>query len=155
MQIPNFLVNIATFVTAEGVAFYLSWKLAIVVIPTLSLLLIPGIVYGKLQAELARNIQDAYGVAGRIAEQAFSSIRTVFAYGGESQMERSFSAALERTMELGIKQGLLKGIVIGSVGIAFTIWSFQAWYGSILVTEKGAKGGNVFTAGVCIVIGGL
>ncbi|KAM7487233.1 hypothetical protein LguiB_024717 [Lonicera macranthoides] len=154
-KIPNFLVNIATFVTAEGVAFYLSRKLAIVVIPTLSLLLIPGIVYGKLQAELARNIQEAYGVAGRIAEQAFSSIRTVFAYGGESQMERSFSAALERTMELGIKQGLLKGIVIGSVGIAFTIWSFQAWYGSILVTKKGAKGGNVFTAGVCIVIGGL
>ncbi|GFZ07863.1 hypothetical protein Acr_19g0008000 [Actinidia rufa] len=31
----------------------------------------------------------------------------------------------------------------------------RGWYGSILVTEKGIKGGNAFTAGVCIVYGGL
>lgn len=154
-QIPNFLMNIATFISSEVIALYLCWKLAIVAIPALSLVIIPGIICGRQLAELGKKTQEAYGVAGVTAEQAFSSIKTVFSYGAESQTERSFSAALERCLELGIKQGLVKGVAIGGVSIAFVVWSFQAWYGSILVTEKGAIGGNVFTAGVCIVIGGL
>ncbi|XP_057484958.1 putative multidrug resistance protein [Actinidia eriantha] len=154
-KIPNFVMNISTFITSEMVAVYLSWKLAVVAIPALSLLVIPGIVYGKQLGELGKNIQEAYGVAGGIAEQAFSSIRTVYSYVGENRTNEIFLAALERSMDFGIRQGLVKGFAIGSVGIAFAVWSFQAWYGSVLVTKYGAKGGDVFMAGVCIVSGGL
>ncbi|KAF8399821.1 hypothetical protein HHK36_015693 [Tetracentron sinense] len=154
-KIPNFLMNIATFITSQVVALYLCWRLAVVTIPLLSLLIIPGIIYGKLLAGIGMKIQEAYGVAGGIAEQAFSSIRTVFSYVSETQTRDRFSAALQQSRQLGIKQGLMKGLAIGSAGIGFAVWAFQAWYGSILVTEKGAKGGDVFNSGVCIVVGGL
>ncbi|KAF6157538.1 hypothetical protein GIB67_004476 [Kingdonia uniflora] len=154
-KIPNFLMNTAVFISSQAVALYLSWKLAVIAIPALSLLIIPGIIYGKLLAGIGAEIQEAYGVAGGIAENAFSSIRTVFSYVGEHQTEVKFSAALERGLEHGIKQGLVKGWAIGSVGVAFAVWAFQAWYGSILVIHHGARGGDVFTAGVCIVVGGL
>ncbi|KAK3026069.1 hypothetical protein RJ639_042561 [Escallonia herrerae] len=83
-QIPNFIMNMSTFISSEVVALHLCWKLAIVAIPALSLLIIPGIIYKKLLAELGKQMQETFGVAGWIAEQAFSSIRTVFSYGGES-----------------------------------------------------------------------
>ncbi|CAK9182512.1 unnamed protein product [Ilex paraguariensis] len=155
MQMPNFLMNIATFITSEVVALYLCWKLAVIAIPALSVLIIPGIIYGRMIAALGKKILLSYGAAGSIAEQAFSSIRTVLSCGGEDQTKRSYSAALQGSLKLGIKQGLIKGYALGSIGIAFAVWSFQAWYGSILVTEKRLKGGDVFTSGVCIIVGGL
>ncbi|XP_077253087.1 putative multidrug resistance protein [Tasmannia lanceolata] len=99
--------------------------------------------------------QETYGIAGGIAEQAVSSIRTVVSYVGESRMLERFSKALEPSMKLGIKIGILKGLAIGSFGMVFTIWSHQAWVGTILVTEMGAKGGDVFIAGICVMFGGL
>ena len=136
-------------------ALYLCWRLAIVAIPALSMLIIPGIVCGKLLSGLGEKIQEAYGVAGGIAEQALSSIRTVYSYVGEERTVKSYSAALEPILKLEIKQGLIKGMAIGSIGITFAVWALQGWYGSILVTDKGVQGGNVFTSGVCIVYAGL
>lgn len=74
---------------------------------------------------VGRRIQEAYAVAGAIAEQALSSIRIVFSYGGEKQTEERFSAALEQSLKLGLKQGLMKGMAMGSVGIGFAVWHFR------------------------------
>ncbi|KAL5717922.1 ABC-type xenobiotic transporter [Ranunculus cassubicifolius] len=154
-KIPNFIMNITMFITAQIGAAYLCWRLAIVGIPALSMLIIPGLVYGKLLMGIGQKIYKSYAVAGGIAEQALSSIRVVFSYVGETRTVESFSAALQPSLNLGIKQGLLKGLAIGSIGLSFLVWALQAWYGSILVTEKGQIGGDVFTAGVCIIYGGL
>ncbi|RVW27851.1 putative multidrug resistance protein [Vitis vinifera] len=154
-KLPNFIMNIAMFITSQMTALYLCWRLAIVAIPALSMLIIPGIVYGKLLSGLGEKIQEAYSVAGGIVEQAISSIRTVYSYVGEERTVKSYSVALEPTLKLGIKQGLMKGMAIGSIGVTYAVWALQGWYGSILVTDKGVKGGNVFTTGVCIIYGGL
>ena len=154
-KVPNFIMNIAMFMTAQMTAVYLCWRLAIVAIPALLMLIIPGVVYGKLLTDVGEKIQEAYTVAGGIVEQALSSIRTVYSYVREDHTAQSYSDALEPILNLGSKQGLMKGMAIGSVGIAYAVWALQGWYGSILVTEKGVKGGNAFTAGVCIVYGGL
>ncbi|GFZ11973.1 hypothetical protein Acr_23g0003580 [Actinidia rufa] len=154
-KVPNFIMNIAMFMTAQMTAVYLCWRLAIVAIPAVLMLIIPGLVYGKLLTDVGEKIQEAYTVAGGIAEQALSSIRTVYSYVREDHTAQSYSDALEPILNLGSKQGLMKGMAIGSVGIAYAVWALQGWYGSILVTEKGVKGGNAFTAGVCIVYGGL
>lgn len=153
-QIPNFIMNIATYFTSQLISFYLCWRLAIIAVPAMSLLVIPGILYGKLLADVGRKMQEAYRVAGKVAEQALSSTRIIFSYVGEDQTEESFSTALEPNLKLGFKQGLLKGLAIGSTGVVFAVWAFQAWYGSILVIEKGYKGGDVFIASVCVIIGG-
>lgn len=49
----------------------------------------------------------------------------------------------------------MKGMTIGSIGAVYAIWALQGWYGSILVTGKKAKGGNIFATGICVVYGGL
>ncbi|CAK9180527.1 unnamed protein product [Ilex paraguariensis] len=154
-QLPNFLMNVSTFLSSEVVALYLCWRLVVVAIPALSPLIIPRIINGKMLAEIRKKIIVSYRAIGSITEQAFSSIRTVYSCGGETEMKRSYLEALEQSLDLGIKQRHIKGYVIRSIGIAFAVWSFQAKYDNILVIEKGAIGGDVFTAGVCIVVRGL
>lgn len=98
---------------------------------------------------------ESYGVAGGIAEQAISSIRTVYSYVAENQTIKRFSQALQKTLELGVKQGFAKGLLLGSMGMIYVGWSFQAWFGTYLVTEKGEKGGTIFVAGINVIMGGL
>jgi len=133
----------------------LSWRLALAALPLSLMFIIPGVGFGKVLKGLGRKMKDAYGIAGGIVEQAISSIRTVYSYAGEHQTLDRFSSSLQKTMELGIKQGFAKGLLMGSMGIIFAIWAFQAWVGSVLVMERGEKGGVVFVSGVCVVLGGV
>ncbi|KAF2309839.1 hypothetical protein GH714_005336 [Hevea brasiliensis] len=114
-----------------------------------------GMLCGKLISGIGEKIQAAYEVAGGTAEQAVSSIRTVYSSLGEDRTINAYKIALEPTLNLGIKQGLMKGMAMGTIGVTFAVWALQGWYGSTLILNKGAKGGDVFIAGICIIYGGL
>ncbi|KAJ8615575.1 hypothetical protein MRB53_034947 [Persea americana] len=154
-KIPNFISNLTTFFVCIGAAFILSWRLTLASLPFALFFIVPGVVFGKLMMDQAVNMQEAYGVAGGIAEQAISSVRTVVSYVGERRTLERFSQALGLSMKFGIKMGLMKGYAIGSIGVLFAVWSFLGWMGSVLVTEKGAKGGDVFIAALLILWAGL
>ncbi|KAK4286055.1 hypothetical protein QN277_002666 [Acacia crassicarpa] len=154
-KIPSCLANISTILSCHVFAFILSWRLTLAAIPITVMFIVPALVFGKIMLDLAMKMIESYGVSGRIAEQAISSIRTVYSYVGENQTLNRFSSALEKTMELGIKQGFAKGLMLGSLGILYIGWGFLAWIGTILITEKGEQGGHVFVAGLIILMGGL
>ena len=148
-------MNASMFIGSYIVAFALLWRLAIVGFPFVVLLVIPGFMYGRTLMGLARKMREEYNQAGTIAEQAISSIRTVYSFAGESKTISAFSEALEGSVKLGLKQGLAKGLAIGSNGIVFAIWSFMSYYGSRMVMYHGAKGGTVFAVGASLALGGL
>ncbi|PIA30330.1 hypothetical protein AQUCO_05600040v1 [Aquilegia coerulea] len=154
-KIPNCIAQLSTFSFSLIVSFLLSWRLALFALPFSLMFIIPGVGFGKVMMELGIKMKVAYGVAGGIAEQAVSSVRTVYSYVGEHQTLERFSIELQQSMKLGIKQGFTKGLLIGSMGMTFATFAFQSWVGSILVVEKGEKGGPVFVSGVCVVLGGL
>lgn len=148
-------MNVAAFIGSYVVGFLMLWRLALVGFPFVIFLVIPGLMYGRALMGIVRKIRDEYGKAGTVVEQAISSVRTVYSFVGENKTIAEYSAALEGTVELGLKQGLAKGLAIGSNGIVFAIWSFMSYYGSRLVMYNGAHGGTVFAVGAAIAIGGL
>ncbi|XP_058115513.1 putative multidrug resistance protein [Magnolia sinica] len=154
-KVPNFVMNVATFIGSYVLAFLMLWRMALVAFPFVLLLIIPGLMYGRILMSLARKIQNEYKKAGSIAEQTISSVRTVYSFVGERKTLADFSAALQGLVKLGLRQGLAKGMAIGSNGITFAIWSVLAWYGSRLVMYHGEKGGTVFVVCATIVVGGL
>ncbi|XP_021297599.1 ABC transporter B family member 15-like [Herrania umbratica] len=154
-KVPNFLMNVAIFVGCYVVAFIMLWRLAIVGFPFAVLLVIPGLMYGRGLIGIARKIREEYNKAGTIAEQAISSIRTVYSFVGENKTIAEFSAALQGSLKLGLRQGLAKGLAIGSNGVVFATWSFMSYYGSRMVMYHGAPGGTVFIVGAAIAMGGL
>ena len=147
-------MNTSIFFGGYIVAFALLWRLAIIGFPFVVLLVIPGFMYGRTMMGLARKMREEYNKAGTIAEQAISSIRTVYSFAGESKTIAAFSNALEGSVKLGLKQGLAKGLGIGSNGLIFAVWSLMSYYGSRMVMYHGTKGGTVFAVGYSIALGG-
>ncbi|KAL1539289.1 ABC-type xenobiotic transporter [Salvia divinorum] len=154
-KIPNSLVQFSSLVFGVAVAFFLSWRLALASLPLVISFIIPVLAFGKVMTEIGIKSKDAYGEAGNIVEQAISNIRTVYSYVAEAKTVNKYSSVLQESTKLGIKQGLMKGYMIGSMGIMFATWAFQAWVGGLLVSEKGENGGRVFIAGTCIILGGI
>lgn len=154
-KVPVFMMNLATFTGSYVAAFIMVWRLAIVGLPLLVLLVIPGFMYGRALMSIARKTRQEYNKANTIVEQALSSIRTVYSFVAETKTLASYSAALEGTVKSGLRQGLAKGLAIGSNGVVFAIWSFMSYYGSRMVMYHGYEGGTVFAVGAAIAIGGL
>ncbi|VFQ84784.1 unnamed protein product [Cuscuta campestris] len=153
-KIPAMLTHMALFISSYVVGFMLMWRLALVGVPFIVFLVIPGLIYGRALSGIGRKMREEYGKAGRVVEQAISSVRTVYSFVGEEVTVRNYSSALERTLKLGLRQGLAKGLAVGSNGIVFAIWAFMAYFGSRLVMYHGARGGTVFAVGSAIARGG-
>lgn len=145
----------STFLFCHIFAFKLSWRLTLAAIPLSIMFIAPGLFFGKIMMGFVMKSIEAYGVAGGIAEQALSSIRTVFSYVGENQTLNRFSSALQKVLVFGIKLGLTKGLMLGTMGVIYIGWGFQAWVGTYLVTQKDEEGGHVFIAGFNVLMGGL
>ncbi|POO00458.1 ABC transporter [Trema orientale] len=154
-KIPDTLAYLSTFFFCHIFAFILSWRLTLAAIPLSIMFIAPGLFFGKIMMGYVMKSIEAYGVAGGIAEQALSSIRTVYSYVGENQTLSRFSSALQKVLEFGIKLGLTKGLMLGTMGVIYIGWGFQAWVGTYLVTQKGEEGGHVFIAGFNVLMGGL
>ncbi|KAF3796560.1 ABC transporter B family member 2 [Nymphaea thermarum] len=154
-KVPNLIAQLSTFVGGYVVAFLLQWRLALVVFPLVVLLVIPGFTYGKILMGLARKTGEEYKKAAAVAEQAVSAVRTVYSFVGEERALAQYARTLDGTVKLGLRQGLAKGMAIGSNAINFAIESFVAWYGSRLVMYHGAQGGTVFAVGASIAVGGI
>ncbi|KAL3525996.1 hypothetical protein ACH5RR_014368 [Cinchona calisaya] len=154
-KVPVFLMNVSRLVGAYISAFAMTWRLAIVGFPFVIFLVIPGLMYGRALMSIARKIREESNKAGMIVEQSISSVRTVYSFVGENKTIAEYSAALQGTLKLGLRQGLAKGLAIGSNGVTFAIWSFMSYYGSRLVMYHGVKGGSVLAVGTALTIGGL
>lgn len=145
----------SSFIFCLVFAFSLSWRLTLAAIPFTIMFIVPGLGFGTMMMNVAMKMIESYAVAGGIAEQAISSIRTVYSFVAENETLEKFSHALQKTMELGIKQGFARGLMMGSMGVIYISWGFQAWVGSLLVSRKGEKGGDIFVAGFNVLMGGL
>ncbi|KAK1383713.1 ABC transporter [Heracleum sosnowskyi] len=154
-KVPLFVTDVAAFLSGYLVGFLMLWRLAIVGFPFVVLLVVPGLIYGRSLTGIARKMRDESSKAGAVVEKAISSIRTVYSFVGESKTLKEYSAALQGTVDLGLKQGLTKGLAVGSNGLVFAIWAFMSYYGSRMVMYHGAHGGTVFAVGAANAVGGL
>ncbi|PHT86607.1 putative ABC transporter B family member 8 [Capsicum annuum] len=154
-KVPIFLMHTTVFISGVVFSAYFSWRLAIVALPTIFLLIIPGLIYGKYLLYLSRKSFKEYSKANAIVEQALSSIKTIYSFTAEKSVVERYSLILDGTIKLGIKQGIAKGLAVGSTGLSFAIWALLAWYGSHLIMHNGETGGKIYAAGVSFVLGGL
>uniref|UniRef100_A0A0D9W6B3 Multidrug resistance protein n=1 Tax=Leersia perrieri TaxID=77586 RepID=A0A0D9W6B3_9ORYZ len=155
-KLPVVAANATLFLGSLAVSFAFAWRLALAGLPlTLLLFVAPSVLLGRRMASAAAGARAAYEEAGAIAEQAVSSVRTVASYAAEARTVERFRAAVARCAALGARQGLVKGAVIGSMGVVYAVWSFLSWIGSLLVIHLHAQGGHVFVASICIVLAGM
>ncbi|TVU14508.1 hypothetical protein EJB05_37982, partial [Eragrostis curvula] len=154
-KVPLFLMHATAFISGLAFSSYFSWRLALVSSPLVLVLIIPGIIYGKYLAHLTHQSRVEYAKANSLVKQALGLIKTVCAFTAEKRIIQRYATVLNKTIKLGIKQGIAKGLAIGCTSIAFAIWAFLCWYGSRLVVYRHESGGRIYAAGLSLVLGGL
>lgn len=99
--------------------------------------------------------KESYRRAGSIAEQAISSIRTVFSFVAEDVLAAKYVESLENSMPLGTKIGFAKGIGVGVIYlVTYATWALAFWYGSILVAKGEISGGGAIACFFGVTVGG-
>lgn len=97
----------------------------------------------------------SYRRAGSVAEQAISSIRTVFSFVAEDHLAAKYSELLAQSLPSGAKIGFAKGAGMGVIYlVTYSTWALAFWYGSILVARKEISGGAAIACFFGVNVGG-
>jgi ATP-binding cassette subfamily B (MDR/TAP) protein 1 len=118
----------ATFFTAFIVGFALEWRLTLLMLGCTPILAISAFVFTKLLSLFTSKEQKEYAVAGAVATEVLSSIRTVQAFGGEQNEHARYCEQLKAAKALGAKKGAVSGLSIGLIYIViFAVYAVALW----------------------------
>ncbi|PWA71493.1 AAA+ ATPase domain-containing protein [Artemisia annua] len=154
-KMAHFIYHIFTFICGYTVGFLKSWKVSLAVFAVTPLTMFCGIAYKAVYVGLATKEVNSYKKAGSIAEQAISSIRTVFSFVAEENIAARYDAVLDESVPVGKKLGFAKGIGIGVIYlVTYSTWALAFWYGSILVSRNELSGGEAIACFFGVNVGG-
>ncbi|CAF1067367.1 unnamed protein product [Didymodactylos carnosus] len=89
---------------------------------------------------MTRNQLKAYSEADSIAQEVFSSIRTVFSFNGSQFEQKRYESHLNSARLWGIKKGLVLGLLLGATfALYFIIHGFGFRYAIDLLHEDKTK----------------
>ncbi|HSQ82970.1 MAG TPA: ABC transporter transmembrane domain-containing protein [Casimicrobiaceae bacterium] len=111
MAIRNFLLMVG------GLAMLVltSPKLTLLVLAGVPVVIIPIILFGRRVRKLARATQDRVGDVGAFLDESLHEIRTVQAYGHESDDRRNFASRVEATFGTAVRRIRQRAILIAAV----------------------------------------
>ncbi|KAJ0075680.1 hypothetical protein Patl1_33778 [Pistacia atlantica] len=154
-KMAHFIHQIFTFICGYTVGFTRSWKVSLVVFSVTPLMMFCGLAYKAVYVGLASKEEATYRKAGSVAEQAISSIRTVFSFVAEDHLGSRYADLLSKSLPFGIKIGFAKG---GGMGVIYLVtyatWALAFWYGSLLVARKEITGGAAIACFFGVNVGG-
>ncbi|XP_008178172.1 multidrug resistance protein 1A isoform X2 [Acyrthosiphon pisum] len=145
---------VSTFISGLLVGFYISPKLT-------GLLLLVGPIIIGIMGFLSLNASRAchreqikYAEAGSIAEEVFTSIRTVAAFGLEKQGISQYVAALRKGRNIATNRYRVFSVGLGTVFMLMYIgYGVAFYYGANLVSIGEATPGTVFTVFFSVMAG--
>ncbi|KJE91891.1 ATP-binding cassette sub-family B member 11 [Capsaspora owczarzaki ATCC 30864] len=147
---------VTSFLVSFGIGFYKGYKLALVLLSVMPLLIIAAAVIGKVVMSITIRGQQAYAEAGAVAEETFSSIRTVAALGGESREIARYHTRLQAALKSGLRQGSMRGLSIAvTMFIMFGSYALGFWYGSTLILDGDMTPGELTTVFFSLIMGAM
>jgi ATP-binding cassette subfamily B protein len=135
-----------TALGALALLFVTSVRLTAVMLLVVPPVAIGSVFYGRKVRALARRYQDALAEASHVAEESFSSIRTVRAYVAEASEADRFGAATGAAYQAARRRAMAAGIFIG--GASAGVYGAAAavlGYGGLLVS-RGELSAGALTA---------
>ncbi|KAH9286837.1 Multidrug resistance protein 1A [Echinococcus granulosus] len=155
-RVGSFVRDAVLFLGCIIMAYAKGWKLALVASASLPVI---GASFAFLAFALkyfnTKEIQ-AYSEAGGIAGEVLSSIRTVFAYGGQKRTYERYANELYKAERTGIRKGMAIGAGNGFVSLSiFSAAALCLWYGITLVRTERFSNGTVILVVVSIIISSI
>ncbi|XP_050493807.1 multidrug resistance protein homolog 49-like, partial [Bombus huntii] len=96
---------------------------------------------------------NAYGQAGRVAEEVLGAIRTVIAFNGEEKEVERYAEKLVPAERTGIRRGMWSGVGGGVMWfIIYISYAIAFWYGVQLILEDRPKDVKEYTPAVLVIV---
>ncbi|MDZ7627701.1 MAG: ABC transporter transmembrane domain-containing protein [Parvularculaceae bacterium] len=124
----------ATTIGAVLLMFFVSWKLAVMMLAVGPLMLAPIILSGRRVQRLSRASQDSLANASGRASESLGAIETVQAFTRERQESASFAAAVEKTFSVALERITVRAWMTGAI-FTFILGGLIAvlWFGATQV----------------------
>lgn len=125
------LATAVNLVAGLVVSFAIAWKIAIVLLPTIPIMLVAGVMKLRTQVNFAKRHQKAFAQATAITLEGVDNIRTLSAFS----LERQSFAVYERALQAPYAE-TLRSIAIGNVFLATAfsisnlVYALAYWWGS-------------------------
>ncbi|KAI9344522.1 P-loop containing nucleoside triphosphate hydrolase protein, partial [Zopfochytrium polystomum] len=153
-KIPIAASHIFTLIAAFAVAFWRNAKLTgvlLVALPCIGMcIFVMSMFAGRLQAEILR----LYSLAGNVAEETFSSVRTVTAFNGQNKQANKYAARIGDARKAGVKKALVTGIGLSLLFMfIYLTYSLAFYYGSVLLKDNSVDAGTVTNVIFAVLIG--
>ncbi|KAF9112683.1 Multidrug resistance protein 1 [Mortierella sp. AM989] len=148
------LSSFAQFISGFVIGFTKGWKLSLVLMSAVPLIGVCAVMLSKFTVASTTKGQSSYSKAGSIAEQAFSSIRTVVSFGGQKRETDSYVKQLDDAFVVGRKRAIATGVGLGTfMLILFSTYSLSFWFGSHEVYKGNMLPGEVMNVFMGMIIG--
>ncbi|KAK9467423.1 P-loop containing nucleoside triphosphate hydrolase protein [Lipomyces arxii] len=148
------LTGISTFVAAFVVGFIKSWKLTFILCAVVVAIVLTMVVLSSFMVKASTKSLEGYSVGGTIAEEVFSSVRNVQAFGVQERLANEYDKYLEITEKFGYRQGLFLGIMIGALWFyIYCNYALGFWQGSRFIALNSIRVGDIISVLMSLLIG--
>ena len=148
--------SLTTLIAGIILALIYEWRTALVAIGLLPIIVFSGVIHMSFSQGFSDKTDKAYKESSNLITESMNHIRTVNSFGSEDIVERKYSEKLLEPMTLGVKKGMISGIMYGITQIAmFFIFGLVFYLGIVFMNRNGLAVDNVFTAIYAILFCGM
>lgn len=131
--ISEFFRQIITISLSVVFLWYISWKLALLMLSTVPVMAIIAVFFGRYIKKLSKNAQDESAKSNAIIEESLSSIVNVKSFTNEVFELNRYKKAIEVIKRLNVKSGTWRGLFVSFIFMAmFGAIIFVLWQGMIM-----------------------
>uniref|UniRef100_A0A8C7RJF4 ATP-binding cassette, sub-family B (MDR/TAP), member 4 n=1 Tax=Oncorhynchus mykiss TaxID=8022 RepID=A0A8C7RJF4_ONCMY len=153
-KVGMLIQSFTTFVASFIIGFSKGWKLTLVILAVSPVLGFSAFIFSKVLTSFTSLEQSAYAKAGAVAEEVISSVRTVFAFGGQQKEITRYEKNLEDAKNMGIRKAISANIAMGFTFLMIYLsYALSFWYGSTLILSGEYTIGTVLTVFFTVLIG--
>lgn len=126
--IAEFFRQIVIIVGSIFFIFYMSWKLALIMLATVPVMAIVAVIFGRFIRKLSKEAQNQTATSTTIIEEALTGISNIKAFTNEVFTLNKFKKSVEDIRNLNVKSGLWRGAFVSFIifcmfgAIVFIIW---------------------------------
>jgi ATP-binding cassette subfamily B (MDR/TAP) protein 1 len=150
------ITALTTFVTALIVGFTKNWRLSFVLLSVVFAVLFVMVGFSVFIVRYNKATLDAYAPGSAVAEEAFTSIRTVTAFNGQHKLASKYEESLNNTMHWGFRMKTAVGCMIGSmILVTYLAYALGFWEGSRLLVAGHANLSQTLTVLLALLTGAV
>jgi ABC-type multidrug transport system fused ATPase/permease subunit len=108
--------------------FFISWKLALIMLGTVPVMAIVAVIFGRYIRKLSKEAQDYIAESNSIVEEALTGIANVKAFTNEIFIFNNYKKSTQQTRDLNVRSGIWRGLFVSFIifclfgAIVFIVW---------------------------------